>query len=215
MPSPATSVWTRLYNDLKVSIPGATDAVLQQELFRCAKEFFTETNIWTEEIDMPVVPGTLSYTLTAPAKGAIKRLLLLYNPAQIFPYKSWVNNGIQMQVPGVVTLTYSPNQAETWKAVVAKYNSDPTNSANYPDIDTASQWIVDDYRDAFYYGTLSYIQFQPSKPYTNLKQAAANRQMYISKRGQARTDALKANIFGGQRWVFPQGYATIPRQSGA
>jgi hypothetical protein len=58
---------------------------------------------------------------------------------------------------------------------------------------------------------MSYLQSQPAKTYSNPKEAARNMINYVSQRGKARADATKGNVFGGQRWQFPQGYATIRR----
>lgn len=213
MPIPsAPSPWVRLYADLKISIPGVTDAVLEQELFRCAKDFFDQTNIWVEDVPVAVTPNLLIYILTLAGKGAINRLLLVYDPAAASPDKRWVQGGIGMGYPGQITLRYAPSQAETWMATVAKTPVDPTDPQNYPDIDSSAYWIVDKYRDAFYYGTLARVQIQPSKTYSNPKMAGINMQQYIYQRGKARTDATKSNVYGGQRWMFPQDYATTTRK---
>lgn len=213
MPSPTTPVpWQRLYNDIKIAAAGVTDAVMQQELFRCFKDFLDQTNIWTEEVPIVVLPNVYSYPFTLEGKGTPSRLMLLYNPALMRPEKFWVPGGGSMQVPGVLALGFAPSTSETWNAVVAKNIIDPVDDQNYPDIDDEDYWIVDKYRDALYYGTLARLQVQVSKPYTNMPGARTNMQMYIMQRSKARTDVVKANTYGGQRWSFPQGYATTSRK---
>jgi len=216
MPSPTTVVpWQRLYNDLKISIPGVTDAVMKQEMFRCAKDFFDQTNIWTEEVPFVVTPDATKYTVTPAGKGAPNRLLIVFDPA-VYPQGThWVQSGVGMGVPGVIQLTYAPSTSANWVAVYAKTPTDPVDAQGWPDIDTDDYWIVDKYRDAFYFGTLARLQMQPSKTYTNPKEAARNNQNYITQRGKARTDAIKANTYGGQRWMYPQSYATTARKGWA
>ena len=51
--------WTRMYNDVKMHIPGLTDAVFQQMLYHVLNDFFDQTNIWTEEVEISVVPEQL------------------------------------------------------------------------------------------------------------------------------------------------------------
>jgi hypothetical protein len=209
MPS---SPFKRLYADLKIDIPGLTDAVLQQVFFRVWKDFCDKTNIWTEECPISATPNVLSYPFTVTKKGTPNRLLLVYDPAQKDPDKKWVQGNIAMQVPGIITISYSPSTATTWNVVVAKTPLDPVNSEGYPDLLPADYWIVDKYRDALTYGTLGMLQNSPAKTYTNPKLAAYNRQQYISERSKARGDVQKANTFGGQRWMFPQNFATTGRK---
>lgn len=210
MPAPTNTPWTRLYSDVKISVPGMTDAVFRQELFRCVKDFMDQTNIWLETVPVDVVPDALVYDLSLAGFGMANRLQLVYDPAA-GPYKHWVQSGISMQAPGVIELVYAPSTATVWNAVVAKNIIDPVDAEKYPEIDPEWLWIIDKYRDAFFYGTLSRVESQPSKTYTNPTSAARNMLNYISQRGKARADAIAANTYGGQRWQFPQGYATIRR----
>jgi hypothetical protein len=216
MPSPIAVVpWQRLYNDVKIQVPGATDAVTKQELFRCAKDFFDETNLWTEGVPFVVTPNVHSYTVTPVGKGTPNRLIVVFDPAQQYPDMRWVQSGIQMDQPGIITMRYSPSTSANWVALYAKTPTDPVDANGYPDMESSAWWLIDKYRDAFFYGTVARLQLQPSKTYSNLKSGGWNNQNYITQRGKARTDALKANVLGGQRWMFPQGYATISRKGWA
>jgi hypothetical protein len=214
MPVPLNTAWTRLYSDVKISMPGVTDAVFKQELFRCVKDFMEQTNIWTEDIPVDVEPNVLTYDITLGGAGVCNRLLVVYDP-KMSPYKQWVQNGISMQVPGVITLLYSPSTAVVWHALIAKNITEPVDNESYPELDPDAMWIIDKYRDAFVYGTMARLQYQPAKTYTNPKEAARNNQYYITNRSLARGDAVAANVYGGQRWQFPQGYATINRKGWA
>lgn len=216
MPSPTAVVpWQRLYNDLKISIPGVTDAVMKQEMFRCAKDFFDMTNIWTEDVPFVVDPSNLSYQVTPAGKGVPNRLIVVFDPL-VYPQGThWVQSGIEMQVPGTIVLMYAPSSSANWVATYAKNVTDPADVNGFPDIDTGSYWIIDKYRDAFYYGTMALLQRQPAKTYSNANEGVRNHQYYITQRGKARTDALKANVYGGQRWMYPQSYATVSRKGWA
>jgi hypothetical protein len=160
-----------------------------------------------------VQPQVLSYPFTIAGKGSIKRLLLLYDPATASPDRRWVQGGITLKLPSTIMLANSPSSATNWIAVVTKTITDPVDATtNYPEIDPTYEWVLDNYRDAFYYGTLARIQMQPNKPYSNLKSAAYNNQNYIVLRGRARAEALHGNVYGGQRWMFPQTHATTSRK---
>lgn len=208
--SAPTNPWTRLYGDVKVHIPGVVDAVMAQVAFSLFKDFCDKTNLWTEVVPIPVDPDHKSYAFSVN-DGAPNRLLLVYDPAQEDPNRKWVQGNMQMQAPGVLTVSYPPSTATTWNAVVAKTPLDVTDEG-YPDIDEANYWIVDKYREALTYGILGRLQYMPGKPYSNDAAGKRNNQVYIAERSKARTDGIKANTFGGQRWMFPQGFATVTRK---
>lgn len=212
-PSPVPhGPWARLYSDVKIDIPGVTSAVFQQAVFFVFRDFCEKTNIWTEEVPINVAPPDTVYPFTVAHLGFPNRLLLLYDPAQIDPDRKWVQGNISMQVPGIIRISYAPSSAATWNAVVAKIPKDPTTSENYPDMESSDEWIVEKYRQGLYHGVIGRLQVSPSKPYTNPAVGRANWQFYIAERGKARGDVQKANVFGGQRWMYPQSFAVSGRK---
>lgn len=203
--------WPHLFADVKIDIPGVTDAVYKQVLFRTFKDFCDKTNIWQEEVEFVAKPDGHLYP--APVtKGFPNRLMLVYDPAMQHPDKKWVQGGITMPQPGWISLSYPPSSDVTWKAVYAKTPTDPTDADKHPDMEPWDYWIVDKYRECLYFGTLGRLQASPSKPYSNTGLAKYNLQNYRSELGKARTDVLKANMYGGQRWMFPQSFSTVSRK---
>ena len=218
MPVPTNPDYVRLFNEIKSNIPAAIDAVIYQELWRVIEDFLNQTNVWVEEIPFIVTPNIRQYTVTPVGKGCIDRLLMVFDPANSAYDKRWTQQGIRFQPPDKVLLAYSPSTQTTWMAAVAK-NIDDKDLP--PDVPTAGQlpvfepdatWIIDKYRDAFRYGTLGYLMMQPAKPYSNPKLGSFNWQNYVTERGRARTEVLHENVYGGQRWMYPQGYATTARK---
>jgi hypothetical protein len=212
MTAPANAPWKRLYDDIKIQIPGVLDAVLQQVTFSLFKDFCDKTNIWWEDLPITVTPNANSFPFVVLQKGTPNRLLMVYDPAQNNPNRQWVQGNVQMLVPGVITISYPPSTAAEWRVVVAKTPLDPTNSENYPELPADWNWVVDKYREALTFGILARLQMMPGKPYTNAKAAKDNNQYYISERSKARTDAVKANTYGGQRWQYPQSFSTVSRK---
>ena len=208
-PNPKT-VWSRLYDDVKMQIPGVVDAVFKQMLYQVWGDFTDRTNIWTEECPIAVVPDTLVYPVTIQKKGMANRLMLVYDPLQV-PPRRWVQQGIEMTIPAMISLMYAPSSAATWNAVIAK-STDEVDSDGYPALDPSDNWIVDKYGDGLHYGVLGRLMAMPAKPYTNLKLGAQNWQVYIAERSKARGDTIKSNVFGAQRWAFPQGFAAVNRK---
>lgn len=204
-----TAPWLRLYSDLKLQIPGVLDVVQAQLTFSLFKDFCDKTNLWTETVAIPVLPNVTTYEFLVTS-GAPNRLLMLYDPAA-GPVPHWAASNVSMMIPGTIVMYYSPSTGTVWNAVVAKTPADPVRSDMYPDLPESAYWIVDKYREALTYGILSRLQAMPGKPYSNDKASKTNDQLYRAEMGKARTDGIKANVFGGQRWAFPQGYATINR----
>lgn len=208
--------WERLYSDVKIDVPGVTDAVFKQKLFQCVKDFLEQTNIWIEQVPITGEPNVHEYPVTLEGKGTPYRLMMLYNPDISPPnYPRWIQGGVGMSPPGVISVPYAPSTEVQWVAIIAKSIVDPSDAEGYPELDDDYAWIIDRYRMAFYYGTLARIEAQPAKPYSNPNLAATHNRLYITERGKARTDVLKHHTYGAQAWVFPQGYASITRKGWA
>ena len=211
--STPSSPWARSYNDVKMHIPGLTDAVHKQMLYHIMNDFLDRTNAWIEEIPIAITPPTKSYAFAPAHKGEINRLLVLYDPAQPNPPKKWAG-AATMYKPGVIELVQAPANAATWNAVVSK-TLDTLDDSGYPEIEAADQWLISKYGDAFMYGVLSRLMAMPAKPYSNTKLAQQHWQTYVAERSKARTDQLKMNVFGAQNWAFPQEFATVSRKGWA
>ena len=217
MPIPNNPDYVRLFNEIKSNIPGAIDAIIYQELWRVIEDFLNQTNIWVEEIPFTVEPNVRQYTVTPVGKGCIDRLLMVFDPENSAYDKRWTQQGITFRPPDKIYLMHAPSTQKVWMAAVAKNIDDKdTPPGDYatqlPVFEPDATWIIDKYRDAFRYGTLGYLMMQPAKPYSNPKLGSFNWQNYVTERGKARTEVLHANVYGGQRWMYPQGYATTHRK---
>ena len=208
MTSPAAP-WKRMYDDVKMHIPGLTDAVFQQMLYHVMNDFLDQTNAWVEDAPITVGPSATTYPFGVTV-GEINRLLVVYDPASGGPRK-WVHAGIQMTKPGELQIMYAPSTDTVWNASVAKTLGDPAAS-NYPDIPPVDQWIVDKYGDGIEYGILGRLMNMPAKPYSNKALAKDYWQTYIAERSRARANQLHANVYNGQSWHFPQAFATVSRK---
>jgi hypothetical protein len=188
--------------------------VIMQEMWRVFEDFMVETNVWVEEVPFTVQPNVLQYQVTLVGKGSPVRLMMVFDPAAGWPERRWTQQGVRFRPPDQILLYYSPSTATTWTAAFAKKITDPPISPTQP-LPTGSDdidWIIDRYRDCFVHGTLGKLFLQPAKPYSNLQLGQFHRQNYIAKRSRARVDVLHENVYGGQRWMYPQGYATTARK---
>ena len=195
-----------LYAEVKKDVPSCPDALIKQQAFMTVNDFCQYTNIWQENITIPIVAGTSTYTLTV-ADGKINRLMFVYDANA--PTKNWPQSGIAMRVPGTLELYRAPQQNGSWVAIVAKRPFN-LNVDGWPVID---EWIIDKYEDWLAAGTTARIVSTPQKPYTNPIAARDNQRTYIEGRSLARANDGYGNIYNAAGWRYPQGW-TVSRTKG-
>lgn len=198
--SPSTTPdTTRLLNDARSQLPGALYDAIQAEYFSAMREFLDFTNVWKEDIDIPIVANTRSYTLTIPTVGQVNRLLALFDSqADSYIGGPWVSPA-KMDTPGQIFIYQTPSAAATWVARVAKV-CNTVDSSNNPAVDT---WIIGKYWNALLWGTLSRMMGQASKPWTNPTMALFYGKSFLAEKTKARVDALQGNVRGQTAWNFP------------
>lgn len=199
---------TRLMADCRAELPGVIPSALRAAYFSMLKDFCDKTNVWQEDIDVPLVAGTSSYTITCTGNGQIIRLLNLFDSQDAT--ESWFDR-CSMRVPGALILANTPTTTgQTLVARVAKTVYDPTDANDLPYIDA---WIVQRYWDTLKAGTIARLMMQPMKTYTNIQLAGIQMKIYGNGRNVARDEVVKANVFGQTAWAFPQTMGTS-RQRG-
>lgn len=199
----ATADLTRLMNDIRVRVPGAVDPVIQQEIFLVVDELLRATDMWQEDIPVAVVANTTNYDLVPSDQGMILRLIQLVDPT--LPQ---VPRAADMQVPGTLVLRVTPTQSYSWTATVSKTVIDPVTRTGYPEF---PEWILQKHRPYLVDGALARLYGQPAKPYANQTLAVLHQRRWQAALTNARQDARRFNLFGGQRWSFP-GFALGTRQ---
>ena len=80
----ASLAMTRLINNLRARLPGATDNLINYELYNVLNDWFQDTNMWYEDIEFPVFantadstepPDNMEYVLATNQTAAIVRLM--------------------------------------------------------------------------------------------------------------------------------------------
>lgn len=196
---------TRLLNDARTRLPGATDGLVQQELFAAMDEFFKGSNVWQNDLSVPIVANQAAYELEADDPGIINRLMWMVNSNTQPVFGT-------MQVPGTIVLNTTPSTTDTYIVTVALTVTDPVpKSSNVPQ---CPDWIADKYRDVFLDGLVSRLCAMPAKPFSNEKLALFHGRRFRNGMRLAWTEAQHRNLFRGQGWVFPQGFAGGRQRSG-
>lgn len=208
--------WNYIYNQVKARIPNAPDALIRQQVFATMIDFTFSTNVWIEEVPFTAQSGVNDYPLLI-SEGRPARLMVVFDPTD--PTKKWVDNGITMRLPGIVHLSRPPNEDKDWVAAIAKmcgtYQMDtaiPPQPTGYPEVDP---WIVTTYGDTIIFGVLGHLQAMPAKPFRDPAMSAVNTAYYSSGKSEVRVNNMRGNVFGGQAWAYPQGFATITRKGWA
>lgn len=193
-----------LLNQLRVELLGTSDALLRSMMYQVMTEFFNDSSIWTEAININAIPNKRHYNVT-PTEGQIIRLdgVVRMPGAYFVP--------ALMPEIGTVVAEHAPNTAEQWSAHVVLNVSLPTLTGGVPIAPefTLKQWFL-----AIKHGILGSMQMQSDKSWSNAKNAAYNLAKFRSYIGQARSIKLKANTVGASAWRFPQGYRTTGQQGG-
>lgn len=193
MPSPHTN---RIMDQAKIRLPGAIDAALLLEFYSVLKEFFGKSNAWREEIEFTTVAGQRDYSLVAPA-GVVNRLFGVLNADKAVVPAS-------MALPGEVVLGSDPEGGHTLTAFTALNVSDSTATSDFP---VYPEWIVDKYHEVFLDGLLGKMMSQIAKPYTSPPMALMHLRAFRFGVNQARSEAIRANVYAAQPWGFPRAFA--------
>jgi hypothetical protein len=194
----------RLMNNARSRLVGATDDVLQMELFNTMDDFFKGSNTWLQDIDFAVPgqdPAGTIYFITPDSPSLIDKLMWIYE----VPPNDTTGRGIAvnaaMQTPGELTLALQPSSPVTYRATVALTVQDPTTRAGYV---TFPAWVLAKYRNVILDGLLGKMFSQPSKPYTNNTLSIFHMRKFNAKVASARVEMTRNNKYRQQAWAFPR-----------
>jgi len=205
---------TRLMNNARLRLTGATDAVLQQELFAVMDEFFKKSNVWNEDIDVAVPgldPAGTIYELVPSGSALIDKLLWVFQK----PADTSIGRGpgvnAAMSIPGQLTLQTQPSSDVIYTVTVALTVQDPTLKNGYV---TFPAWVLAKYREAILDGLLGRMMTQPSKPYTNSQMAVFHMRKFVQAAASARVEWARNNTYRAQAWAFPGGFSGGSQRGG-
>lgn len=194
---------TRFMNNARLRLTGATDDVLQQELFNVLDEFFKGSNVWCEDIDLKIPgqdPAGTVYLITPTGPTVIDKLLWTYE----VPNSSSIGRGPQitaaMSTPGEATLAVQPSSDVVYRFTVALTVQDPTQRNGYT---TFPAWVLAKYRGVLLDGLLGKMYSQPSKPWTNTQLSVFHMRKFKSSTASARVEWTRNNTYRQQAWRFP------------
>lgn len=195
----------RLINNATLRLPGATLPVIQQELFAVMNDFFQNSNLWNEDIDISLSgldPAGTVYLIAPSAPANVDKLLWVFTKPSSPSMARGSAVPAAMQVPGELTLINYPSSPVVYTVTVALTVSDPTTREGYVQFPA---WVLQKYNDPILDGLLSRMMSHPNKPYTNLQLSVFHGRSYSSGVAQARVDWTRNNTYRQQAWRFPGG----------
>lgn len=205
-----TPAYDRLLDNIRINLPGALDNIIQLELFNTFKDFCRYTKAWQECIPLDVTPASKCYNFSATG-GDPEWLLGVWPPSNTQPDGTDPPSEISpgrpgplpaiMPQPGVLHLQYAPNMEQTYNVVVSLTVTDPLTRTGLP---IFPEWLLEKHQDALQEGTISRMMLQGSKPYTSKEGALFHGGVYRKLRNETRNAVNIGNVYGGQRWQFPQ-----------
>jgi hypothetical protein len=198
---------TRLMNNARSRLSGATDGVLQQELFNVMDEFFKKSNVWNEDIEVTIPgmdPANTVYQLAPAAPALIDKLLWVFQK----PTETSIGRGpgvnAAMSIPGELTLRLQPSSDVVYIVSVALTVADPLDRGGYVQFPA---WVLAKYRDTILNGLLGRMMTQPNKPYSNTQLSVFYMRKFVQETAAARVEWTRNNTYRTQAWAFPGGFS--------
>ena len=193
-------------NQARMKLPGASDTGITAELYDVLKEFFRDSNAWTEDIPVTVQQNTTTYTLTPFQDGQIIRLVGFWDDKGI-PVPSF------MPQFGMLQLLHQPSITvpTPWTARVVKTITLPTGRDFMP---IAPDWTLGVYSVDILDGLLGKMMGQQAKSYSNGTMSTYHLRRFRTAIQLARTAALRMNTVGAQEWAYPRGWNAGSQRGG-
>lgn len=193
-------------NQARMKLPGASDLGIKAELYEALREFFEDTNAWTEVIPITVEADVTEYRLVVREGGRVIRLIGVrdHNQSPISAF---------MPELGTVTLTNTPNTTppSDWEVKVVKNVVLPTQRDDMP---VAPDDLFVQYFTTLLDGVLGRMMGQSAKSYSNNQMSVYHLRRFRSGIVGARTAVKRMNTVGAQTWSYPQGFR-VTGQRGA
>ncbi len=199
-------------NQARMKLPGSSDSGIKSELFSVVKEFLKDTNAWIEYNRLNVTADVQFYTITPREGGQIIRLVGATD-----------GNGfaVNVSMPEIPTLIVhkrvqvtsipsSPNDTtlsatSPWRVCIIKNIDLPQTRDQLP---ICPEFVLKRYSEIILDGILGKMMLEQAKSYTNTQLGMYHLKRYRDGINEARNDAFTQNVFGGQRWSFPQTFST-------
>jgi hypothetical protein len=186
----------RLLTSLRVSLTGATDALLSAKLWEVVNEACRDGWIWRETITIPLTDGIQVYDDLHPAGAEIVAALSI-------DHETLDLTGSVYEW-GILTLGVEPTagDAATDLYMVAVLTPDLESGEDPESLLPVDMWST--HYELLRRGVLAAMMAEPAKPWTNGQLATFYERSFRSRLMEARHHVETGGIRGGQLWAFPR-----------
>lgn len=208
-----------IMNELRIGLPGASDDGIKQAMWGTIKEFLQDSNTWIEQQKLLVTAGINVYNITPRDGGQIIRLVGVQD-GNLIPARATMQTLGVLHINQQITVTsidqpinpVAPSTTSStfpWRVCLVKNIQLPGTKDKLP---IAPQFVLQVYSETIKAGVLGRMMLQPGTSYTNLQLAKYHLARFRDGIGIARNDVWNQNVQGGQRWAFPQQFATCSQR---
>lgn len=205
-------------NELRIKLPGASDTGIKQALWGVIKKFLMDTNSWKESQSLLVTAAVQQYNIAPRDGGQIMRLVGVTDGNRC-PVRAVMDEIGTLDVLTPITVTSLTPPAGTvgtspnypWTVFLMKNILLPGTKDNIP---IAPAFVLSAYSQCVIDGVCANMMMEQAKTYTNVQMAAYHRKLYLDGITTALSDTWNQNLFGGERWTYPQQFATSSQRSG-
>lgn len=193
--------YARLMKDLLVEVPGLLSSGAEAALFATVRDFLQKTNVWQQDFDFTTLQNVRTYVLVPGTGQRVMRLMKVFNSEDVT--RQWVMPAT-MFAPPTLILQYAPPAGALWVAACSMYVVDLNDdeSGPYP---VVPGYILNQYHDELFHGTLGRLMLQGSKPWSNSQAGLFHTRLYNSARAMAHAQVQRQNTDSTQAWSYPQG----------
>lgn len=195
------AAYDRLVNQIRATIPGITDDLVENQLGWTLLDFTNSSNCWVAPLAFNTVVGVQVYELeTSALQGRVNRLMNVVG-ADALPVEAYLSPSADELDIDTVSLAAPASMV---RSLTANFGLIPYMSDGL--VNTIPEWVWDKYGPKIYSGALARIMAMPAKPWTNPALAGGYQQDYIVGRSTATSEALARYSFRRQDWSFPSGW---------
>jgi len=192
----------------RIEVVGASDSGIKIALYDVLQHFFEFTSLWQERIAFTTAAGINEYTFTLQEDppGQIIRLQYVVDTNNILQPAD-----MPIMDPVTVRLRDMPNTAFDAAACFTKSVVIDTDENGFPEL---PDWIWQRWMPTIMHGLMGKMMLTPSKSYTDDKLGTFHQRFYERDCSLVRGMVLRANTYGTNAWMYPQGWRVRGQRGG-
>jgi hypothetical protein len=218
MPLSTTEVEHTL-NTLRIELPGSSDAGIKVVLWNVIKEFLQDSNAWIENQSLNVTSGVQDYGVTPLDGGQTVRLVGVLDGFNV-PVNATMQNFGTLHVISKIQVTSIPGNpgqpivlsaSNPWTVILVKNIDLPKTRDDLP---ICPRFVLQVYSNYIEAGVMGRMMSQKNKSYSDPQLGKEHLARFKDGVNIARNDAWNQNVFGGQRWRYPQQFSVGTQRNG-